>query len=335
MSASSEPRPAPKNSYRELIHTLHQRYHREWERAELLEKELSLVRGRWWGPGLAWLLSLARRLRPARNPGPEIPGEPCQPLSEGLGPLAGRVSIIIPFKDRLELLRGCLRSLRASTWRDFEIVLVDNGSTERRTARYLGRVRQRGTARVVGCPGPFNFSRLCNEGAKRASGDHLLFLNNDTEVLTPDWLERMLGLARRPDVGIVGATLLYPDGSIQHAGLFPQPGGRWIHAYRHAPLADARREHDELRRIRVVPAVSGACLMVRRETFEVLGGFNEALPLTYNDVDLCCRAQKQGMLVVVTPHARLLHFECLSRGFSGDTPGSGHLESLDAFPAER
>ncbi len=258
--------------------------------------------------------------------------EPCPTLEEDPDPVSGRISIIIPFKDRLELLRGCLRSLRESTYRDFEVVLVDNGSSERQTARYLSRVEQRRAVCVVDCPGKFNFSRLCNEGAKRATGDYLLFLNNDTEVLTPDWLERMVRLARRPEVGVVGATLLYPDGTIQHAGMFPRSDGRWVHAWRGCSWEEPARE--QIRQIRAVPAVSGACLMLRREVFTALAGFDEQLPVTYNDVDLCSRARARQLLVAVTPHARLLHFECLSRGFTRDRPGEGHLTSLDDFPTE-
>jgi GT2 family glycosyltransferase len=180
-------------------------------------------------------------------------------------------------------------------------------------------------------PGPFNFSRLCNEGARQAQGDYLLFLNNDTEVLHPDWLERMLRLANRPDVGVVGATLLYPDGTLQHAGLFPRRDGQWIHGYRNLP-ADAPGDQGELAHVRTVPAVTGACMMLGRDFFWTLGGFDEKLPTSYGDVELCCRARRHGTQVVVTPHARLLHFEGLSRGYTSDRPGADHLSELECFP---
>src|SRR5262249_25789777 len=144
--------------------------------------------------------------RPGSRPG-ELRGVACQRLAEVEGWAEAPVSIIVPFKDQLALLRGCLRSLRRSTYRNFEVVLVDNGSEEPATRRYLERPRGRGR-QVVGCPGPFNFSWLCNQGARRARGEYLVFLNNDTEVLTPDWLQRLLGVACRPEVGVVGATLL-------------------------------------------------------------------------------------------------------------------------------
>jgi GT2 family glycosyltransferase len=324
--------PGPTLDYRAVIHTLHQRYHREWQRAELLQRELDNIRGRWTGPFFAWLHSLKRLLRPVRGPiRYALAPWACQSLSDDAGPVSGRVSIVIPFKDRMELLRGCLRSLHRGSYRDVEIILVDNGSTCRRTARYLHRLQERDAAVVVDCPGPFNFSRVCNQGASRATGEYLLFLNNDVEVQTPDWLQRMLRLARQPEVGVVSATLLYPDATIQHTGLFPRPDGRWVHGYRGLPW-DTDEDGGLLRRPHTVPAVSGACLMIRRDLFAAMGGFDELLPLTYNDVDLCCRVRRKQLLVVVTPHARLLHFECLSRGFAGDQPGSEHLAELECFP---
>jgi O-antigen biosynthesis protein len=318
--------------YRAVIHTLHQRYHGEWERAERLQGELDRIRGRWTGPFLAWIFALKRWLRRARSAARcELTCVPGDSLCDDVGEVSGRVSIVIPFRDQVELLRGCLRSLRRGSYRDFEIILVDNGSRRRDTARYLHRLAARGAARVVHCPGPFNFSRLCNQGASQAAGDYLLFLNNDTETLTVDWLQRLLRIARRKDTGIVGATLLYPDGTIQHAGLFPRPDGRWIHAYRGCPWDSVEAAHRP-HAARVVPAVSAACLMIRRDLFAEFGGFDERLSVTYNDVDLCCRVRDKGLLVVVTPHARLVHFECLSRGFAGDQPGEEHLTALNRFP---
>src|SRR5262249_26151265 len=161
-----------RNRYRQLIHLLNQRYHEQWERAERLEKEVAQLRGRWLGPLWAWLRWLKRCARPVYytgRPGTR-PGElrdvTSRRLDEAPVP-GGRVSIVIPFRDQLGLLRGCLRSLRRGTYRNFEVVLVDNGSAEARTRRYLERacVRPRTT---VSCPGAFNFSWLCNEGARRA-----------------------------------------------------------------------------------------------------------------------------------------------------------------------
>jgi GT2 family glycosyltransferase len=315
------------NRDRELIHLLNQRYRREWERAEALAAELDAVRGSGLWRAVAWLRRLKRRLLPPPPPPAYLPWDDTCPEWDASARPSGRVSIIIPFRDRAELLQNCLRSLRGSSYRDYETVLVDNGSGEPRTQRLLWRLAGRRGVQVVDCPGPFNFSRLCNEGARRAGGDYLLFLNNDTEVLDPDWLEQLLAPAGQPGVGAVGATLLYPDRTIQHAGIFPRRDGLWTHPYRGLP-ADHAGDRGELLRVRSVPAVTAACLLVRRDRFVVLGGFDEALPLTFGDVDLCCRLRRLGLLVLVTPYARLFHYESLSRGWAVDAPGEGHLRGL-------
>jgi GT2 family glycosyltransferase len=227
------------------------------------------------------------------------------------------VSVVIPFKDQVDLLRNCLASLRRGSYQPTEIILLDNGSTCKRTLRYLGRIHALPGFKVIPCPGSFNFSWLCNLGARQAGGDFLLFLNNDVEILATDWLEQLLGLGGCPDVGIVGATLLYPDRTLQHAGIFPHSGGRWVHAYRGLPH-DHAGAGGELRRARAVPAVTGACLMMGRGLFSEMGGLDEKYPVTYSDVDLCCRVRERGLKVAISPRARLWHFESMSRGFSRD-----------------
>jgi GT2 family glycosyltransferase len=132
-------------------------------------------------------------------------------------------------------------------------------------------------------------------------------------------MEQLLIVARHAQVGIVGATLYYPDKTLQHAGMFPVSPGVWAHAYRGCP-GDYAGKAGELRRVRAVPAVTGACLFIRRSLFEELGGFDERLPVTHNDVDLCRRVRERGLWVAVTPHARLLHFECMSRGYTVEVP---------------
>jgi GT2 family glycosyltransferase len=328
MSGPSRRRP----HQRQLIHHLNQRYYEQWRRAEQLERELREARLRWVGPLIAALRGLRRRLWPARpDPAARVEVPPCQFLEEVQAAPAGRVSIVIPFRDQPELLRRCLRGLRETDYADREWVLVNHDSRDPRTLRYLERLARRPATRVVERSGPFNFSTLCNAGAAEATGDYLLFLNNDTEVLHPDWLRRMLRVAARADVGAVGATLLYADGTLQHAGMYPGPRQRWVHVYRGMP-ADHAGQRGELPYVRAVPAVTGACLLVRRDLFAAVGGFDERFPLTYGDVDLCQRLQRRGLHVAVTPHARLLHHEGLSRGFSGDRPGTEHLSALDQFP---
>ncbi|QJW98257.1 glycosyltransferase family 2 protein [Frigoriglobus tundricola] len=310
-----------RNPYTELLHLLNQRYHAEFVRAELLQNDLTGLQGSKFARVAEWLRVQARRLFPH-------PAAVTKSITEHAAPYTGpvfpapadaRVSIVIPFRDRPELLRNCLRSIRRSTFRRIEIVLVDNGSEDPRTGRLLARAGERLDVRLVSRPGPFNFSLLCNAGAAAATGDHLVFLNNDTEVLSRQWLERLLGLAADPAVGAVGATLLFPDRTIQHAGLLPRSDGMWVHPYQGRP-ADDPGAGGELRTVRIVPAATAACLMVRRDRFEEAGGFDERMPVTHNDVDLCRRIRARGRVVVVTPRARLLHYEGLSRGYTVDPP---------------
>ncbi|MBN9122102.1 MAG: glycosyltransferase family 2 protein [Planctomycetes bacterium] len=311
-----------RNPYAGLLHLLNRRYHDEFVRAELLQNDLTGLRGSRIARAAEWVRVQLRRVFP--HPGavkPHVIGKAEPYFGPALPVPDARVSIIIPFRDRPELLRNCLRSLRWSTFRNFEVVLVDNGSEEPRTGRLLARISAKRDVRLISRPGAFNFSFLCNAGAAAATGDHLLFLNNDTEVLTRSWLERMLALATGPAVGAVGATLLYPDHTIQHAGLLPRSDGMWVHPYR-GESADAPGADGELRRVRSVPAVTAACMMIRRALFDAVGGFDERLPLTLNDVDLCRRVRECGKLVLVTPRARLLHYEGLSRGYTVDPPGA-------------
>ena len=326
MDSQHRPRRSWWHDHRHLIHQLNQRYYRQWHRAEQLQREVDRYR-RWLGGPLRLAKWLRRCLLPVAEI--EVIRPVCQPLVESATLPTGKVSLIIPFRDQPALLRNCLASLRQGTFTERELILLDNGSIEPRTHRLLRKLCERNAARVIDCSGPFNFSRLCNQGAQQATGDWLLFLNNDTEVLTPAWLERMLAVAGRPDVGVVGATLLYPGGTIQHAGLFPTPAGRWVHADRGRDLQAVLDEQPAVRR---VPAVTAACLLIRRSLFESLGGFNEALPLTYNDIELCCRVRQRGLHVALTAHARLLHYEGISRGFSPDEPGTAHLRALPRFP---
>jgi GT2 family glycosyltransferase len=317
----------PNGRYRRLIHLLNQRYRREFDRAEQLRAQLADIQA-----SRAWrLLSALRRLRAwfawftrkedkvRSSVGTGFLARPAR--ADGLGRpshLGDRVSIIIPFKDRLDLLKPCLNSIRSSTHRRYRILLVDNGSVEARTHRFLARLKDKPGCEIISSPGEFNFSRLCNEGARRAGRDFLLFLNNDTEVLHADWLEELLRVAHDPLAGIVGATLYYPDLTIQHAGIVRDESGRWTHAYRGKP-ADFPGDGGELQCVREVPAVTGACLLIRRDLFHELGGFDEGLPVTGNDIDLCKRVRQRGLCVLVTPHTRLLHYESLSRGYAVET----------------
>jgi len=209
-----------RTNYRRLIHQLNQRYHQEFIRAERLQADLAVVRrlrATWVLRGLRWLGNSVRRLTR-----PSLQDSAVAPLTMKPVPVDGQVSIIIPFRDSGELLRDCLRSLRRGTYSHYEIVLVDNGSREPGLLRLLARLEGKAGYRVVRAAEPFNFSRLCNAGAAAATGDWLVFLNNDTCVLTGDWLEEMIRTAHQPAVGIVGATpvLIRSRSATGPAGVF-------------------------------------------------------------------------------------------------------------------
>jgi GT2 family glycosyltransferase len=311
----------PRNPYSEVIHLLSQRYHEEWLRAESLKDELDNMRGSRLWQAVSWLRTIKQRFWPIPvAPEPRMIARAVPYASpQGVARPRGRISIVIPFRDRLELLRACLHSLSATNYRDFDIILVDNGSTEPKTLRYLKRYQSLGRFQVVDSPGEFNFSRLCNEGAARADGEYLLFLNNDTEVIDPDWLDQLMGPAMDSGVGVVGATLLYPNRTIQHVGIVPRDDGLWTHPYRGHSI-DFPGDDGELLVPRIVPAVTAACLLIRRSLFFAIEGFDERFPVSHNDIDLCRRVREKGLLVVVSPFSRLLHYEGLSRGFSIDLP---------------
>ena len=213
------------------------------------------------------------------------------------------VSIIIPTRDRADLLRKCLDRISRSTYRRVEVIVVDNGSVEEAT-RALLESRE---LNVVRDDGPFNFSRLINAGAAVAKGDFLLLLNNDTEAINEDWIEAMLEHAQRPQVGVVGARLLYPDGRPQHEGVVLGIGGTF------AGHIDWRGYLGLSHAVRNCSAVTAACTMTRRSIFEELGGFDEGFRVAYGDVDYCLRARESSYLVVYTPYALLYHYESASR----------------------
>lgn len=224
-----------------------------------------------------------------------------------------KVSLVIPVKDRVGLTRLCIESIESRTsFRDFEIVVIDNGSVEEETRRYLERIAAR--HRVLRYDAPFNYAAINNLGAREATGGYLVFLNNDTEVASSEWLEGMLEHAQRREVGAVGARLLYPSGRVQHGGVFlvGSPTAFALHAFRTAPKGSPGYS-GFLEAIRNWSAVTGACMMVRRAVFEELGGFDERLPVAFNDVDLCLRMRERGYLVVYTPVATLFHHESATR----------------------
>jgi O-antigen biosynthesis protein len=227
-----------------------------------------------------------------------------------------KVSIIIPTKDKKELLRACLHSIfDKTTYPDYEIIIVDNGSTEPDTLAYYEHLKNEPRIKFLKYLGAFNYHSINNLAAQHAQGEILVFLNNDTEVLEPTWLEELSGWTERAHVGVVGAKLLRPDGSIQHSGIIIGLAGHGSHVFEGAhehlygPFGSTEWYRD-------YHAVTGACLAVRRDVFKKLGGFDEVYRVGYGDIDLCLRAGKAGYSVVYTPFARLIHHEGGSRGLS-------------------
>ena len=227
-------------------------------------------------------------------------------------------SILIPTRNGEKLVRQCLESIRAKTdYPAYEIVLVDNGSDDASALGYFEALEREGLVRLLRDPLPFNFSRINNAAARFARGDYLVFLNNDIEVITPGWLTEMVSHARRPEVGAVGAKLWYPNDTIQHAGLVLVAG-----LAAHAHLGRKRGDHGYFSRASLtqsLSAVTAACLCVRRDVFDQVGGFDETLAVAFNDVDLCLRIGAAGYRNVYTPYAELYHHESASRGYE-DTP---------------
>lgn len=249
------------------------------------------------------------------------------------------VSIVIPNKDSVEVLSRCIDSVVDRTrYQNYEIVIVENNSVDEATFDYYDSVQEKyPKVKVVNWGSNFNYSKINNFGVGQCSGEYLVFLNNDTEVISETWLESMLSFCQRSDVGAVGAKLLYPDGTIQHAGvMMPRcqsavEAAGPVHVFQHLDRDDdgymwrASLAQD-------LTAVTAACMMMRRSVFLRLGGFCEDYAVAYNDTDLCLRVRQEGLLVVYDPDALLYHYESLSRG--PDT-SSSDLKNYSRFLAEQ
>lgn len=233
------------------------------------------------------------------------------------------VAIIIPTRDRVDLLATCLDSLFERTaYGRFEVIVVDNESAQQETMDYLAAARRRHpTLRVVPAPVAFNWSHLNNLAADATGADVLVFLNNDTAVITPDWLERLVENALRPDIGVCAPLLLYEDRSIQHAGVVVGMGGWADHVYKGEPAQHRQDLFVSPVLRRNVLAVTGACMAVEARKFRELGGFDETFIVCGSDVDLCLRAHRRGWRNLYIPEARLFHFESKSRDPRAIPPG--------------
>ncbi len=221
------------------------------------------------------------------------------------------VEIIIPIKDKIKLLQNCLESIwEKTTYSNYSITVINNNSQEEKTLKYLESIKKK--VQVLDYPKEYNFSAINNFAVSKSTADYVLFLNNDTKIITENWLEGLLMWASQKEIGAVGAKLLYPDHTVQHAGILVGVGGVANHAYYRQP-EENNFYFNHLHCVRNYLAVTGACMMVSREKFNKVGGFEEKLPLAFNDVDLGLKLHEKGLRNVYTPYVELIHFESKSR----------------------
>ncbi|WP_418791107.1 glycosyltransferase family 2 protein [Phosphitispora sp. TUW77] len=224
------------------------------------------------------------------------------------------VSIIIPTKNNAEVLRRCLESIEdKSTYSNYEVIVIDNGSNEENTLNYLKSLEGMKGFKILKYPEEFNYPDINNLGAAEARGSHLVFLNDDTEVISSDWLEALLEHSQRPEIGAVGALLLFPNGMIQHAGVVVGMRGSASHAFYKSDGKSPGYMNLAVC-VRNVSAVTAACMMIEKTKFNKVRGFNTSFRVAMNDIDLCIRLLEEGFYNIYTPHARLLHHESLTRG---------------------
>ncbi len=227
-----------------------------------------------------------------------------------------KVSIVIPNKDHVEDLKRCITSvLEKSTYDNYEIIVVENNSVTEEIFAYYKKLEENPNIRVITYEGDFNYSKINNLGVSQTTGKYVLLLNNDTQVITLDWIEELLMYAQREDVGAVGAKLYYEDKTIQHAGVVLGLGAHRTAGHSHYRVSCNNLGYmGKLCYAQNVMAVTGACLMMRKSLYEQLGGLDESFTVSLNDVDLCIRAWKAGYVNVFTPFAELYHYESISRG---------------------
>ena len=225
-----------------------------------------------------------------------------------------RISVVIPSKDQWETLKACLDSIREkTTYPDYEIIVVENNSREPETFAYYKTIDGRDNIRVITWDKPFNYSAINNFGIRHASGQYVICLNNDIQVITGGWMEELLGVCQREEVGVVGAKLYYPDDTIQHAGIVVGIGG-----IAGSLFVGMKRERSgylhKASLMQDLSAVTAACMMVKKKAFEEAGGFEEKLAVAFNDVDLCLKIREKGYLVVYDPYVEMYHYESKTRG---------------------
>lgn len=266
----------------------------------------------------------------------EAPGIPCYRLRFFVPEPQPLVSLIVPTRDKVELLRRCVESIREkTTYRNYEILVVDNGSVEEETLAYFSELKEAKNVRVLRYDKPFNYSAINNFAVGKAKGSIIGLVNNDIEVISPDWLTEMVSWAVQPDVGCVGAKLYYGNDTIQHGGVIVGLGGVANHSHKHFP-----RHHPgyfcRLKVLQNLSAVTAACLLIRKSLFKEVGGLNEVdLTVAFNDVDLCLKVQEAGYSNVWTPYAELYHLESVSRGVEDAPEKMARFNSEIAYMQRR
>lgn len=248
-----------------------------------------------------------------------------------------RVSVVIPNRDHAEDLTRCISSIvERSTYDNYEIIVIENNSCEEETFACYQKIQENPAVRVITYKGEFNYSRINNFGVAQAEGEYVLLLNNDTSVITPDWIEELLMYAQRKDVGAVGAKLYYEDRTIQHAGVVLGLGMHGTAGHSHYRVSSQNLGYmGRLCYAQNVMAVTGACLMMSKTLYEELGGLDETFAVALNDVDLCIRAWKSGRVNVFTPFAELYHYESASRGTDLEGKNAERYEKESALFRER
>jgi GT2 family glycosyltransferase len=244
-------------------------------------------------------------------------------------------SIVICTRDHASLLRTAIESIHSrTTYPRYEIVVLDNGCRDAAAVEYLSTISALPGVTVIRDDSPFNYSRLNNAAVTHARGRVLCLLNDDIEVLTPDWLEEMVSFAARADVGAVGARLWYPDGTLQHGGVIIGIGGVAGHAHPRIAKGDGGYFGRAVLQ-QELSAVTGACLVLRRDVFEEVGGLDENIAVAFNDVDLCLRIRAAGYRIIWTPFAELIHHESASRGYEDNPEKLARFHREVRFMQER
>jgi glycosyltransferase involved in cell wall biosynthesis len=265
----------------------------------------------------AGLNALDHHLKRVYGPDAHADKTPYRFVYDARYPLSGNVkaSIIIPTRDHSELLADCIHSIMTKTdHANFEVLIMDNNSREEKTRKWFTSVtEQHDNVRVIDAFYPFNWSKLNNHGARHATGDILVFLNNDTLVISPDWLTRICENASRPDIGVVGGLMLYEDDTIQHAGVVVGMGGWADHVFKNCPSAHFFHPFVSPMLTRNVLAVTGACLGISRKVFEEISGFDEDFIVCGSDVAIALKALEKGYVNLYSPYVKLYHLESKTR----------------------